>query len=105
MRGRLYIYDKIQEFTAYLIKLKCPMEVSTLNLGIDFALGDERRIHPVPTNHSVGRRVRHRKFDRWEAFMMHLIDSHHQCTSDRRTFLRRSLIKPYGKEGVNGRRY
>ena len=61
MRGRLYIYDKIQEFTAYLIKLKCPMEVSTLNLGIDFALGDERSIDPVLTNHSVGSRLCYRE--------------------------------------------
>ncbi len=61
MRRRLYIYDEIQKFTAYLIKFECPLEVSALNLCIDFALGDERSIHPVPTNHSVGRRVRHRE--------------------------------------------
>ncbi|VXD06322.1 conserved hypothetical protein [Sphingomonas sp. T1] len=61
MRGRLYIYDKVQKFAAHLIKFECPLEVSTLNLGIDFALGDEHSIHPVPTNHSVGRRVCHRE--------------------------------------------
>jgi len=61
MRRRLYAYDEIQKFTPHLIKFECPLEVSALNLGIDFALGDERSIHPVPTNHSVGRRVRHRE--------------------------------------------
>jgi len=35
---------------------------------------------------------------------MHLIDSNHQCTSDRRVFQIRSLIQSYGKGGVNGRK-
>jgi len=48
MRRRLYAYDEIQKFTPYLIKFECPLEVSALNLGIDFALGDERSIHAAP---------------------------------------------------------
>jgi len=61
MRGRLYLYDEIQKLTAHLINFECPLQVSTPNLGINFALGDERSIHPVATNHRIGRSVCHRE--------------------------------------------
>lgn len=55
MRGRFYIYDEIQKFTTDLINFKRAIEVSSPDFGIDFTLGEERSIHPVQTNHSVGR--------------------------------------------------
>jgi len=61
MRGRFYINNEIQKLAADLINFKCPIDVSSPDLGIDLALGNERSIHAVPTNHSVGRRVCHRK--------------------------------------------
>lgn len=57
MRGRFSIYDDIEKFTADLINFKCPIDVSSPNFSIDFALSDERGLHPVPPNHSVGRRL------------------------------------------------
>jgi hypothetical protein len=55
MRGRFYIHDEVEKFTANLINLNRAIEVSSSDFGIHFALGDEHSIHPVPTNHSAGR--------------------------------------------------
>ncbi len=54
MRGRFYLYDEIQKLAANLINLEGAIKVSSPNLGIDFALSNERGIHPVLTDHRIG---------------------------------------------------
>jgi hypothetical protein len=55
VRGRSHVDDEIKKFAPDLINLERGMEVSSPDLGINFALSKERSIHPIPMHHRGSR--------------------------------------------------
>lgn len=61
MRWRIHIHDQIQKLTANLIDYQRAVDVSMCDLGINFALSDKDRIHPVLLKHRFGSGLRERE--------------------------------------------